>query len=333
MKLIIILLILFFTSCSKKVKVETISIIQSYVESTVSTINSGTVEAKKQSTLSFGTIGRISKVHSSIGNIVAEGTVIAELENADLRAIFDEARKEYGRAIELFNNGLVSISHLDAAKKASEVARVNLEKTMIKAPFKGMITALDLKIGEFYQNQATVSSKPIVQIIDLERRIVKGEIDEVDLSKIKNNQTARVKLPALKNRVFNAIVKKVVPFVSTAKDQDRTSEIELELITNSIEESIQIPVGASADVEIIVDKKENTLVAPSNFVHGVGNKKYVYAILNNRLTKKDVTIGVGNYDRSEILTGLKVNDLIARPPEGADDISKLKVEAEVKKWP
>ncbi len=337
MKIKNIIIAIFITTitsaCSSKIKIEAIKIGRGKVESTVSTINSGTVEASKQAELAFGTVGRIAKIHVKVGDIVNTGTVIAELENSDLKAVNEEASKEYERAIELYKSGLVSIANLDSAKRGKEVARINLEKTQVKAPFKGMITSLELKIGEFYQNQVSTSNKPVIQIIDLEKRIVKGEIDEVDLNKVANNQKAKIKIPALKNRIIEGIVKKVVPFVSTAKDQDRTSQIELELNASTETEVKEIPVGASADVEIITEQKDNVLIVPTTFIHGVGNNKFVYLINGNQLEKRVISLGTGNYDRTEILAGLKENDQIAKIPDGIDDPLAIKVEVTEKKWP
>lgn len=330
---LILLMTILLNSCGSKTKVEAVKVTQGFVESTVTTINSGTVEAKKQAELAFGSVGRISNIKVSLGDIVKEGTIIAEIENADLKALFDETNKEYERSVELFKSGLVSISNLDSAKRAKEVARINLEKTIIKAPFNGMITSLDLKIGELYQNTTVVNQKPKVQIIDLEKRLVKGEIDEVDLNKVKVNQSAKIKIPALKNTYLKAIVKKVVPFVSTAKDQDRTSQIELELIMDKDQEIKTIPVGASADVEIVTEKKENAMIIPSNYMQGVGNNKFVYKIVNNKMVKTNITLGTGNYERYEVISGLSINDIIARPPEGVDDPTNIKIEVEIKKWP
>jgi HlyD family secretion protein len=321
-------------SCSKKIKVDSISLSKGLVESTVTTINSGTIEAKSQAQLAFGTVGRIAKIYVSLGQKVSSGDIIAELENADLKAINSEAQKELARAEELYKNGLVSIANLDSAKRASEVTRLNFEKTQMKAPFAGMITAMDLKVGEFYQS-ATVANKTQVQIIDLKKRVIKGEIDEIDLQKIAVGKPARVKIPAIRNQIFKAVVTKVVPFVSVAKDQDRTSEIELE-ITDAKDEagnSLLIPVGASADVEIISESKNDVPILPAQAVYGTGKNRFVYRIDSNKLIKTEVKIGLGNYDRVEILEGVKANDKIAMAASGVELADELKVEAKEKKWP
>lgn len=331
----LVVLSLSFASCSSKPKVSAIKMAKGPVESTVTTINSGTVEAKNQAELAFGTVGRIAKIYVGMGAKIRRGAVIAELENADLKAVFNEAQKELDRAEELFKNGLVSISNLDSAKRAKEVARLNFEKTVMKAPFDGMITAMDLKVGEFYQSTPTPNKKPLVQIIDLSKRVIKGEIDEIDLQKVGIGYLARVKIPALRNQIFKARVTNVVPFVSTAKDQDRTSQIELEIIEAKDENNkdILIPVGASADVEIISETKEGVNILPTNALSGTGKTRFLYKIIDGKLVKKSVQIGVGNYERVEILEGLSPGELIALPKTGLELSEGMKVEVNEEKWP
>lgn len=328
---LIVLLSLCLTACGSKPKVEAIRLATGSVESTVTTINSGTVEAQNQAELAFGTVGRISRIYVSLGSKVNLGALIAELENADLKAVYDETLKELGRADELFKNGLVSISSLESAKRAREVARLNYEKTVMRAPFSGMITAMDLKVGEFYQSTPTLNKKPLVQIIDLKKRIIKGEIDEVDLQKVAIGYLARIKIPALKNQVFKAKVTNVVPFVSTAKDQDRTSQIQLEMVENN--EDLLIPVGASADVEIISETKDGVKILPANVLTGTGKTRFLYKIVDGKLVKKEVKLGIGNYERVEIIEGLTKDELVARPGNGVELVEGMKVETNEIKWP
>ena len=318
-------------ACGSKTNIQAIKLGKGTVETTVNTTNSGTVEALQQAELAFGTAGRISKIYVTSGSTVKAGDLIAELENADLRAVYNESVKDFGRSKALFDSGLVSIANLDSSRRMTEVNRINLDKTVMRAPFDGMITTLNLKIGEFYQSSigVTTEKKVAAQIIDLKKRIIKGEIDEVDLQKIAIGQIAKVKIPALRNKMITAKLTKVVPFVSTVKDQDRTSEIELEII----DDKVLVPVGASADVEIITEKKENANILPTNILTGVGGNKSVFVVVDGKLEKKPVKIGVGNYERVEILEGLKGDELIARPLDGIELVEGMKVKVEEKKWP
>jgi HlyD family secretion protein len=328
------LISLFFliTACGPKVEVKTIKLVKGTVESSVTTTNSGTVEAKQQAELAFGGPGRIARINVQLGDKVNAGTIIAELENSDLRAIYDETNKEYSRAQEFFKSGLVARANLDSAYRAREVAKTNLNKSLIVAPFDGMITALNIKVGEFYQSSAGIASttkKIDVQIIDLKSRLIKGEIDEVDLQRIQIGQEARVRIPALKNQMIRARLTKVVPFVSTVKDQDRTSQIELEVLENNV----LIPVGASADVEIIVEKKENANILPTTALTGVGSDRSVFVVNGSKLEKRSIKVGTGNYERVEILSGINAEDQVAQPLEGVELTEGMKVKAQEMKWP
>ena len=329
--LLLLVILTVTTSCGAKITVQAIKLSKGSVETTVNTTNSGTVEALQQAELAFGTAGRIAKIYVGTGSKVQTGSIIAELENADLKAIYNESIKDLNRSKALFESGLVSIANLDSSRRVVEVNKINLDKTIMKTPFDGMITTLNLKIGEFYQSSTgvTAEKKVAAQIIDLKKRIIKGEVDEVDLQKVAVGQMARVKIPALKNKIIEARLTKVVPFVSTIKDQDRTSEIELEIIDNQV----LVPVGASADVEIIVEKKENVNILPTNILSGIGGKKSVFIIIDNKLVKKPIKIGAGNYERVEIIEGLSSQDLIATPADGVELIEGMKVKAEEKKWP
>ncbi len=326
---LLFILILLLSSCSKPVAVSVIHPKKGTTEQTVTTINSGTVVAKHQAELAFGAVGRISKIHTKLGAIIKGGTLIAELENADLKAIYDETQKQLSRTAELYKSGLVAISSLESARRANEVAHTTLEKTLMKAPYDGMITSLNLKVAEIYQSNTTLDNKSLVQIIDLENRLVKGEIDEIDLQKVVKDNLARIKIPALNNQILKAKVTNVVPFVSTAKDQDRTSQIELEFL----DKTILIPVGASADVEIITETKNNVLTLPTNYILGTGKNRFVFVEHDGKIKKTPVTLGLGNYDKMEIVNSLTETDAVVSPPEGVELVDGMKVKAELKQWP
>ena len=93
-------------SCQKPVKAKAIKIVPTLVETTVSSLSSGIVEAKMQSDLAFGIIGRIDKVDVKIGDKVIKGQILASLENTDLAAALDEASHEFERVKELIKEGI-----------------------------------------------------------------------------------------------------------------------------------------------------------------------------------------------------------------------------------
>lgn len=292
------------------------------VESIVTTISAGTVEAEQMAMMGFGMSGRVKSVLKRSGDKVKTGDLIAELENDELITIYRESAKEQKRAAELFSEGLIAKTTKDDAEKAYDVAKANLDRSMIKAPFDGIIAELNLQVGDLVgQNM----SKVPVRIIDLIPRIVKGVIDEFDLSKVKVGQLAKVIVPSVRRESFQAYVSKVIPFISTTREQDRTVQIELKF-----EEGGEIvPVGASADIQIIIEKKEKVLSVPSRVILGTQQDRYLFKYKSGKLQKTKVTVGVGNYDRMEIKSGLELSEIVVQPSENVELVNAMKVKIEL----
>jgi HlyD family secretion protein len=320
--------------CSKSVTLKAVQVASVAVESTVTTISSGTVDAQQQAVLGFSAAGRVKRISVRLGDTVKPGALIAQLDNTDLQAVHDEAVRERDRAKQLFDSGLVSRVALDEAAKNYEIARANLDKTVIRAPFEGVVTELNLEAGELYQGGAGATNvgKASVRIVDLKPRIVKGQIDEADIAKVKAGAAARIKILAVRAKPFAARVERVVPYVSTTREQDRTSEIELR-ITEAPEGPALIPVGASADIEIVVASKENVPALPSRTVLGLGANRYVYRVDGNRIRRTPIQVGLGNYDRTEIVSGVAAGDAVVFPSDEIELKDGIKVQTEKVAWP
>lgn len=325
---LIIMISLF--GCSKKPQLKAIQVALALVESSVTTTSTGTVIADQQAVLGFGTSGRVAQIFVKAGDTVKKGKLLAELDNRELKAIFDEGVRELKRAQELFRAGLLSKAGLDQASKNHEVARANLERTLIHAPFDGVITEMNLQVGELSQTSANVISKAPMRIVDLQPRLIQGDIDEIDLSKVRIGIPARIRVPAVGSSWFSSEVRRVVPFVSTAKEQDRTSEIELK-ITDP--DKALIPVGASAEIEIITEKKDQALAVPTRVVLGKIGERHVFRFQQGKLEKVAIKTGIGNYERTEIVSGLKQGDEVVFPPEDFELRDGLDAKVELQPWP
>lgn len=322
---ILVLTIATLVACGPKTKVKAVKATRTRVESTVTTVSSGTVYADLQAALGFNTNGRVTAIHAKLGDRVTKGTVLAELDNADLRAGFDTAESEWKRSEQLFKEGLIARAALDEARRAFEAARSALERSVIRAPFDGLVTEVNLHLGELAQN----NTKTPLRLVDTKPRIVKGEIDEIDLAKVKEGAPARLKILAVRTEPFKGVVTRVVPFIGTSREQDRSSPIELAFG----EPTENVPVGATTDIEIVVDSKDGALAVPSRSIFGSGAKRHVFAVDGAKSVRREVKLGVGNYERTEILEGLKEGDLVIVPGEDTELADGKRVEAEVAPWP
>jgi HlyD family secretion protein len=324
------------SACSGSGAIKGVKVARTRVESTVTTTSAGTVAAQQQAVLAFGATGRVARIRVEAGQKVRRGQLLAELENLDLQASLKEAERELLRARELFKADLVSSAALDQAKRGYEVARAALDRTRITAPFDGLVTEENLEMGELSSPPAPGSKAPL-RLIDLKPRVVKGDVDEVDLAKVRAGQPARVRIPAVRAQPFAAKVERVVPFVSTAKEKDRTSEIQLQVTEGDPE---AIPVGASAEIEVLVEAKDGALAVPSRVILGHGGERYVFRVVDGKLQRVAARPGIGNYASTELLgppgggePEVRAGDVVVFPPDETELREGMRAEVQLQPWP
>jgi len=298
------------SGCKGRPEVRVASVTKSRVEATVSSVNSGTVRAEGNTELAFGTVGRVKAVNVKLGDSVREGQVLAQVENDDLKSRLQSTLEEYERSQRLSRSDAMSQSGVTQARASYDAAVTAYEKSLIKAPYDGIVAELNLEVGELSQITAVIPQAPI-RIVDVKPRYVRAEIDEVDLPKVRVGLPARVKILAIRKEPFNARVRKVVPFVSSIREQDRTSEIELDIDSDGL----LLPAGASADVEVITDTKDNVLTLTSRALLGRGEDRYVYTLNDSKLKKTPVKVGIYGYTVSEVASGLTEADEVVLPSD------------------
>lgn len=306
--------------CRSRPEVRVVKPIRTSVEATVSSVNSGTVKAEQVAELAFGAVGRVRQLNVKLGDSVKEGDLLAQIENEDLQSRLQSAKEEYERSQRLSKSDAMSQSALTTARANYDAAVTAYEKSLIKAPYDGVIAELNLEVGQLSQITAVIPLAPI-RIVDLNPRYIRAEIDEVDLPKIKVGLPARVKILAVRKEPFAATVRKVVPFVSSIREQDRTSEIELTVENDGI----LLPVGASGDVEVITEKKDNVLTISSRALLGRGGDRYVYVLEGSSLKKTPVKVGIFGYTVSEIVAGLSEGDEVVLPSDKVELKDGLRV--------
>ena len=305
----LLLPLLLIVGCAKATPVTVKKAERRATEEIITGVNSGTVLAEQDTELAFGAVGRVATLHVSLGDTVKRGAVLAELENDDLKTTLAVATKEEQRLNSLKDVKAVSSSMIDQAKQTRSLAAVALEKTLIRAPFDGFIAELNIEVGQLAQITA-VLPKPPVRLVDTTPRYIKVPFDEIDLVKIHEGTPARIKLLAARKAPFAGVVRRVIPYVSSVKEQDRTAEIEV-----TIEADTLLPVGASADVELILSKKDAALVVPTKSVLGDNTGRFVYALVGSRAVKKQIKAGITNFDVVEVLDGLTEEDLVIIPDD------------------
>jgi len=307
---IILALCLPFSGCHKAQDARVIEVTKGLVESTVTGVSSGTVKAEKSAELAFGTVGRVQKLNVQVGDSVKKGEILAELENLDLKTALDSAKKNADRYTALESAKSASRANLEEALTKRDLAFLNYERSLIRAPFDGIVSELNLEEGQLSQITAVIP-KPLILLVDSSARYVSADFDEVDLLKLKLDLPARIKISAVRKEPFPGYIRKIIPYISTTREQDRTTNVEF---TVSSDQGL-LPVGASADVEAVIEKRENVLFVPTRSVLSIEGQKIVYLYSGGTAKKTPISVGISNYERSEIQSGLNQGDRVIVPSE------------------
>jgi HlyD family secretion protein len=239
----------------------------------------------------------------------------------------DNAKREAERRHGLFKQGFVSESAYDAARVDADAraaacataradvdqaqARVNVTRvvqgrTVLIAPFDGTVARIVGEVGEYSTpSPPGVATPPAIDLIDESCLYVKAPMDEVDAPKIAVGQPVRITLDALPKRSFPGKVKRVAPYVSAVERQARTVDVEVDFDDPAA--AGRLLVGYSADVEIILQVRENTLRVPTSALLEGGR---VLVLEGGRLAERRLRTGLANWEYTEVLDGLAAGDRI-----------------------
>tara|TARA_B100000427_G_scaffold1551_1_gene1533 strand:+ start:175 stop:1311 length:1137 start_codon:yes stop_codon:yes gene_type:complete len=321
------------------------------VEKTVSNTRAGTIDACRRSKMSPAAAGQISVLHVKEGDSVKEGDILLELWNKETKArvtaserssdqaciVSAKAERDASRANELYAKGLTSeeaketavanaestMAACNAAVAQVEVTKASLERTMLIAPFDGIVAEIEGKLGEYVTpSPVGVATKPTLDLIDNTCLYIKAPIDEIDAPDVRSGMKANITMDAFGEEEFLATVTRVAPYVLDLERQARTVEIEA---TFDNPQQYLLP-GYSADVTIIIDTSEETLGLPTQAIMR-GDKVYVIGD-DNVIENRQLETGLSNWEFTEVLSGLELDDRIVLSVDrtGVKDGAKVEIE-------
>lgn len=237
------------------------------------------------------------------------------------------AEAEARRQSELRSKGFVSPSREEAARTEAEVkraacntskadidqaeaklkaTRVEQGRVALYAPFDGIVAKIVGELGEYSTpSPPGVPTPPAIDLIDDTCLYVSAPMDEVDAPRIRAGQAVRISLDALPGKTLPGKVRRVAPYVLAVEKQARTVEIEVDF--DQPEQLGKLLVGYSADVEILLDQRPETLRVPTAAIQEGGK---VLVVSDDRLEERRIKVGLANWEYTEVLEGLQAGERI-----------------------
>ncbi len=212
--------------------------------------------------------------------------------------VLDQLRSTYRAADSTCNAAAAEIEKAAASITAAEA---DLSKHRILAPFAGIIAEQDVELGEWVTPSPPLLTSPaVVDIIDPSSVYLSAPMDEVDSTKIVKGQEAKVTIDSYPSKEFQGNVVRVAPYVVDVEAQNRTVEVEVELVDKAF--AAKLLPGTSADAEIVLETRNSVLRVPTTAL--LENRK-VLVFDGSELEERTVEVGLRNWDYVEILSGVE----------------------------
>lgn len=303
----------------------------------VERIFDGTVEAIQQATVSAQTAGRIQEVNFDVDDFVEAGSTLirftdveqqtglqraqAELTGARARAV--EAGEEYARAENLKERGLGSQRDLDralaartsaaaavsSAESAVVAARQQLDYTVIRAPYAGIVTRRHIEVGE------TVSrGQPLISGLSLEKLRVTVDLPQQVAIQVRREPQATVLTES------ERVKPETITIFPIADPITNTFRVRLEMPDGQF----GLFPGMFVKAAFQIGEAERMLI-PVSAVMQRSEVTAVYVSTNGDVRLRQVRIGHNLGDRVEVLAGLSEGEQVAVDPVQAGIYAKTSV--------
>jgi RND family efflux transporter MFP subunit len=269
----------------------------------------------------------------------------AALENSE--AEFHDAELQYNRNRPLRDSGAVSAQSFDAiearyrkavalrtsarfaverAGASVKVAEINLEYSLIRAPFDGVILTKNAEKGEVVAPfGASMNAKAAVATMaDMGSLMVEVDVSESSLEKVKAGAAAEIRLDAFPGERFPGTVHMIVPTADRSKATVLT-KVTFDRLDKRVLPEMSAKV-AFLERPLKGDEQTAFLGIPSTALSNSSKPANVFVVKDDKAVLTPVTVGRKWGETVEILSGLSEGNIIVAPADSAlKDGTRVKV--------
>ncbi len=232
------------------------------------------------------------------------------------------AQQEYTKQQSLFEKGGVTQREIrnaevsfTNAKYDYENSKLKIAKMKVASPFGGVIVDLPYNT----QNVRIAAGQPLFTVMDYGQMYMEVSLPEKYVTDLQSGMKVRLTSYNLQKDTIWGTITDLSPAISS---ETRTFKGRID-ISNP---SLRLKPGMFVNADIVITKKENTIVVAKELVLRNNDIQYVFIIDKSIARQREVTTGIENGDNVEILTGLSKDDrLVVKGFETLKDNSKVKV--------
>ncbi len=275
----------------------------------------GTIEAGEAITVVTEVAAQVVSLPFREGTYVDRGGLIAQLDDAQLKAEAaraeaerDQRKTAYERVKTVVDQGAGAPQDLDDASAALRMAEANLDvaktrlsKTRIAAPFDGILGARRVSPGAYLRVGDAITD--LAQIRELR---VTFAAPERYLGQLRPGAEVSVSTTAYPGYTLKGRINVVDPVLDPAT---RSATV----VARVANPGGKFRPGMSADISAVLSQRADALTIPSEAVFAEGDQAYVFVVnADSTVSRTAVSLGTRLPDAVEVLTGLKAGDRVVR---------------------
>jgi macrolide-specific efflux system membrane fusion protein len=271
----------FFKGRAKSSSKDVVRIVKAQTGDIRVTISSpGSVRPKNRLEIKPPVNGRIEKVMIEEGQKVKAGETLVLMSSTDRAALLDAARGQGDETLKYWQEVYKSIPLI--------------------SPIDGEVI-----VGTIQPGQSVTTAEAVIVLSD--RLIVRAQVDETDIAKIKMNQRAVVTLDAYPDTRIDAVVDHIY-YESQTVNNVTVYEVDLKL--NEVPEFFRS--GMNTNVEFVVEEKKDVLLIPNEVVRRRNGQAsvFLHGGSDAQPEERTLTLGVSDDKNVEVKSGLSPNDEI-----------------------
>jgi membrane fusion protein (multidrug efflux system) len=273
--------------------------------------------------------GQLLEVAAREGEEVKEGQVLARLDPAELRARaagrnaeveaarsqLELARKTLQQQQALATQGFISRNALQSAESSFEVARArlgtaraelalareDLDKAVLRAPFSGIVAARLAQPGE-----RVAADAPVLRVVDLSRLAFEAPVPAENIGEVKVGQAVSFRVQGFGAREFSGRIDRINPTTAAG-----SRSVPVHVVVDNPDNALR--GGLFASGSLVLERVEKALPVPATAVRVEDGQPYVYEVEGDLLRRREVQLGIAS--RSGLVhvrAGLQAGDVVVR---------------------
>ncbi len=184
---------------------------------------------------------------------------------------------------------------INLAQLSVESANAQLADARLVSPINGTVLTIDLTVGE------TVGGlQPVAVVADTNTLRIKGDIDEIDIGRVRAGQAVTVTLDAYPGIKMPGRIDQLAP---GATPKQGSTVYQASISFRPVEDVVPRE-GMAANVDITAQRKDNVLLLPNRAFETVGRRQYVSLKEGDSTRKVEVETGLSNTTDTEVISGL-----------------------------